>query len=98
MSVTRANGNVTESGKDVGDTVGELSAKAKGRAANLAEQTKDVAKRRPVPLVTAAAAAATATAAVVTVMRRRRTRRTPMQRAADAWRRAGKTVRKRVKR
>jgi hypothetical protein len=88
MSVTHANGSVTEDRKVLGDSIGELSA-----------TTKDVAKRRPVPLVTAAAAAVLGTAAAVaTVVRRRKAKQTPKQRAVNAWRRTTKSVRKRVKR
>jgi hypothetical protein len=105
MSVTHATtngstigGNTTVSRDDLGDTVDTTSAKTKQRAAELAEQGKDVARRRPVPLVTAAAAgAATVILAVVTVVRRRR-KPTPRQRAVNAWRTASKSVRKRVKR
>ncbi|WP_432829507.1 hypothetical protein [Dactylosporangium sp. CA-092794] len=99
MSVTHANGSVTENRKDLGNAVGDLSARTKGGAAELAGQTRDVARRRAVPLVTAAAAGvATAVVAVVTVVRRRRARLTPRQRAVNAWRRTSRSVRKRVKR
>ena len=109
MSVTHANtngstigGTTTVSRDDLGDTVDTMSAKTKQRAAELAEQGKDVARRRPVPLVTAAAAGvATVIVAVVTVVRSRR-KQTPRQRAvnaaANAWRSTSKSVRKRVKR
>jgi hypothetical protein len=99
MSVKHANGTVTESRKDFGDTIGDVTTQTKERTAELAEQTKDVARRRPVALVTAAAAGVvTAAAAVVTVIRRRRVQQTPRQRAVNAWRRTSKSVRKRVKR
>jgi hypothetical protein len=99
MSVKHANGTVTESRKDFGDTIGDVATQTKERAADVAGRTKDVARRRPVPLVTAAAAGvATAVVAVVTVMRRRRANQTPRQRAVNAWRRTSKSVRKRVKR
>jgi hypothetical protein len=105
MSVTHANtngstigGTTTVSRDDLGDTVDTMSAKTKQRAAELAEQGKDVARRRPVPLVTAAAAGvATVIFAVVTVVRRRQ-KPTPRQRAVNAWRNTSKSVRKRVKR
>lgn len=101
MSVTQANestigGTTTERRDDLGDTA---SARTGQRAAELAEQGKDVARRRPVPLVTAAAAGvATVIVAVVTVVRRRRAHPTPRQRAVNAWRSTSKSVRKRVKR
>ncbi|MFI5914921.1 hypothetical protein [Dactylosporangium sp. NPDC051541] len=99
MSVTHANGSVTETRKDFGSTVGDLSTKAKDSAAELAEQTKDVARRRPVPLVTAAAAGvATVVVAVVAVVRRRKASQTPRQRAMRALRRTSKSVKQRVKR
>ncbi|GAA2328339.1 hypothetical protein [Dactylosporangium salmoneum] len=99
MSVTHANGNVTEARKDLKGTLGDLTTQTKERAADLATQTKDVARRRPVPLVTAAAAGvATAVVAVITVMRRRKAKQTPRQKAVNAWRRTSKSVRKRVKR
>ncbi|MGI5237129.1 hypothetical protein [Dactylosporangium sp. CA-139066] len=99
MSVTHANGNVTEARKDLGDTIGDLTSQTKERATALVEQTKGTARRRPVPLVTAAAAGvATAVAAVITVVRRRKAKQTPRQRAVNAWRRTSKSVRKRVKR
>ncbi|UWZ35281.1 hypothetical protein Drose_29655 [Dactylosporangium roseum] len=100
MSVTHANGTgiedtVAEKRGDLGSTI----AATKDRAAGLAEQGKDVARRRPVPLATAAAGLATVVVAVATVVRRRRARpMTPRQRAVDAWRRTSKSVRKRVKR
>lgn len=105
MSVTHANTNgstigglATERRDDLGNTVDTMSAKTEQRAAELAEQGKDVARRRPVPLVTAAAAGvATVIVAVVTVVRRRR-KPTPRQRAVNAWRSTSKSVRKRVKR
>ncbi|GAB3859202.1 hypothetical protein ACFPIJ_20180 [Dactylosporangium cerinum] len=107
MSVTHANGSkiggwaddtATDTRDDLGNTVDTMSAKTKQRAAELAEQGKDVARRRPVPLVTAAAAGvATVIVAVVTVVRRRR-KPTPRQRAVNAWRSTSKSVRKRVKR
>ncbi|MEV0129940.1 hypothetical protein AB0H83_15950 [Dactylosporangium sp. NPDC050688] len=101
MSVTHANGSTiggttTDTRNDLGNTVDTMSAKTKQRAADLAEQGKDVARRRPVPLVTAAAGVATVIVAVVTVVRRRR-KPTPRQRAVNAWRTASRTVRKRVK-
>ena len=108
MSVTHANGSktggwandtATDTRDDLGNTVDTTSAKTKQRAAELAEQGKDVARRRPVPLVTAAAAGvATAVVAVVTVMRRRRANQTPRQRAVNAWRSTSKSMRKRIKR
>ncbi|WP_426506572.1 hypothetical protein ACPPVO_51405 [Dactylosporangium sp. McL0621] len=99
MSVTHANGSVTETRKDFGATAGDLSTKAKESAAELAEHTKDVARRRPVPLVTAAAAGlATVVVAVVAVVRRRKARQTPQQRAMRALRSTGKSVKKRIKR
>ncbi|GAA1538441.1 hypothetical protein GCM10009827_067000 [Dactylosporangium maewongense] len=107
MSVTHANGSkiggpAIDTRDDLGNTVDTMSAKTKQRAAELAEQGKDVARRRPVPLVTAAAAGvATVVVAVVTVMRSRR-KQTPRQRAmkaaTNAWRSTSKSVRKRVKR
>ncbi|HTJ34776.1 MAG TPA: hypothetical protein VL738_16245 [Dactylosporangium sp.] len=88
MSVTHANGTVTEARKDLGDTIGDLTS-----------QTKSVARRRPVPLVTAAAAGvATVVATVITVVRRRKAKATPRQRAMNAWRRTSKSVRNRIKR
>jgi hypothetical protein len=99
MSVTHANGSVTETRKDFGNTVGDLSTRAKDSAADLAEQTKDVARRRPVPLVTAAAAGLTAVVvAVVAVVRKRKANQTPRQRAVKALRRTSKSVKQRVKR
>lgn len=108
MSVTHANGSkaggiATETRNDpgisLGDRVDAMSATTRQRAVELAEQGTDVARRRPVPLVTAAAAGVvTVIVAVVTVVRRRRAHPTPRQRAADAWRRTSKSVRKRVKR
>ncbi|MER7277416.1 hypothetical protein ABT369_23530 [Dactylosporangium sp. NPDC000244] len=99
MSVTHANGSMTETRKDFGQAVGDLSTKAKESAAELAEQTKDVARRRPVPLVTAAAAGlATVVVAVVAVVRRRKASQTPQQRAMRALRSTGKSVKKRIKR
>jgi hypothetical protein len=109
MSVTHANGSTidgpaidTRADHRADHTVDTMSAKTKQRAAELAEQGKDVARRRPVPLVTAAAAGvATVIVAVVTVVRSRR-KQTPRQRAvnaaANAWRSTSKSVRKRVKR
>jgi hypothetical protein len=105
MSVTHANlngsttgGLATERRDDLGDAVDTMSAKTKQRAAELAEQGKDVARRRPVPLVTAAAAGlATVIVAVVTVVRRRQ-KPTPRQRAVNAWRSTSKSMRKRIKR
>ena len=98
MSVKHANGTVTESRKDLGDTIGDVTTQTKDRTAELAEQTKGVARRRPVTLATAAAGVVTAVVAVVTVVRRRRVQPTPRQRAVNAWRRTSKSVRKRVKR
>ncbi|GAA3451092.1 hypothetical protein [Dactylosporangium matsuzakiense] len=99
MSVTHASGSATETRKDFGSTVGDLSTQAKDGAVDLAGQTKDVVRRRPVPLVTAAAAGvATVVVAVVAVVRRRKANRTPAQRAMNAWLRTSKSVRKRVKR
>lgn len=103
MSVTHANGTTiggttTERRDDLSTTVDAMSAKTKQRAAELAEQGKDVARRRPVPLVAAAAAGVvTVIVAVVTVVRSRR-KPTPRQRAVNAWRSTSKSVRKRVKR
>src|SRR5258705_13164644 len=100
MSVTHANGSKAgDTVTGTRDNLGAMSANAKDRAADLAEQGKAVAQRRPVPLLTAAAAGlATAVVAVVTVVRRRRAHPTPRQRAVNAWRRTSKSVRKRVKR
>ena len=99
MSVTHANGTVTEARKDFGDTIGDLTSQTKERAAELVEHTKGTARRRPVALVTAAAAGvATTVAAVITVVRRRKAKQTPRQRAMNAWRRTSKSVKKRVKR
>ena len=105
LSVTHANlngstigGTTTDTRNDLGNTVDTMSAKTKQRAAELAEQGKDVARRRPVPLVTAAAAGvATVIVAVVTVVRRRQ-KPTPRQRAVNAWRSTTKSMRKRIKR
>jgi hypothetical protein len=99
MSVTHANGTVPEARKDLGGTIGDYTSQTKERAADLAEHTKDVARRRPVALMTAAAAGvATVVATVVTVVLRRKAKQTPRQRAVSAWRRTSKSVRKRVKR
>ncbi|WP_433049628.1 hypothetical protein [Dactylosporangium sp. CS-033363] len=99
MSVTHANGSVTETRKDFGTAVTDLSTKAKEGAAELATQTKEVAQRRPVPLVAAAAAGLTAVVvAVVAVVRNRKAHQTPKQRAMRALRRTSKSVQKRVKR
>ncbi|MFF5227163.1 hypothetical protein [Dactylosporangium sp. NPDC000521] len=107
MSVTHANGSkvggpAIDTRDDLGNTVDTMSAKTEQRATDLVEQGKDVARRRPVPLVTAAAAGvATVVVAVVTVVRSRR-KQTPRQRAVkaatNAWRSTSKSVRKRVKR
>ncbi|WP_238015096.1 hypothetical protein KZZ52_50855 [Dactylosporangium sp. AC04546] len=98
MSVTHANGSPTDTRTELRDAADGWAATAKERSAELVEQTKATARRRPVTLATAAAGLATVVAAVVTVVRRRRAHPTPRQRAVNAWRRTSESVRKRVKR
>ncbi|MET7399492.1 hypothetical protein ABZS66_39015 [Dactylosporangium sp. NPDC005572] len=98
MSVTHANGSLTDTRTELRDAAGDWAADAKEKSAELAEQTKATARRRPVTLATAAAGLATVVVAVVTVVRRRRAHPTARQRAVNAWRRTSKSVRQRVKR
>ena len=90
MSVTYANGSDLKT-----KTTEPMTTSLKETAKDAVE----VAKRRPVPLVTAAAATVvTAAVAVVAIVLRRRAKPTPKQRAVNAWRSTTKSVRKRVKR